>query len=635
MEQDAVTIKAQLGNHFRRFTVPLHATQTQQGGYYALVSSVRKVFGIGPRYAVRLAYVDDEEDWIVVSSQEEFWDGARRFAVGSEDAAEGKSLRVRVEIVELPPSFSPTSFVPLNPMESSLYASLDVSIMHDHIPASPVPGPDTLSTVDPPPDLVVEYVSAVMDGSSSDFVRGGCPSADTAPSTEGDLNQQPPAQLPARNEFHLHRQTIQSAITQTMDTLFADVQSEPNSILNQPVFRRIIVVTAIESAFRFLFSNDVSLGNEAKTRRARRSIDAIREKLLVVPAAVLPNGVESLVRPIHEKSVIVSAAIVHVFQEVGDRRIPRTSNSPPSALARPSVAMQVTELARSVVGGLASVLTEVGERMGHEDPFGGMGMRRKFSELKVPPRKSSLRSEGPTEKEPASTSFKEGIMNSVGGNSADDGGKAPNDEAEQNGSVIDMESVDGSAESTATASNPPAERAERSDDEIDVAVVDPSLPACDLPGPSDICKLPVTKSPADSVMSSSLSSTASIATTTTATTASHGQQISSPVTQSSSHTLSHAPIHSSPFPDFPTHFTAADLMLDSEPINLEIGDDVSDSESDMSRVPDVDAASTSEESGGLEQHQDERADSDDGFVLIEDDDEDEGLKSSILVFPVM
>lgn len=69
--------------------------------------------------------------------------------------------------VELPPSFSPESFVPEDPMASSLYASLDVSALSSATPSkNTYPEP----TEEPPSELVEEYVSAIMDGTAPDFV---------------------------------------------------------------------------------------------------------------------------------------------------------------------------------------------------------------------------------------------------------------------------------------------------------------------------------------------------------------------------------------------------------------------------------------------------------------------------------
>lgn len=59
-DTEVVTIKAQLGNHYRRLSVKLHNGNNNEGGYPGLVASVRKIFGIGKGFAVRIAYVDDE-----------------------------------------------------------------------------------------------------------------------------------------------------------------------------------------------------------------------------------------------------------------------------------------------------------------------------------------------------------------------------------------------------------------------------------------------------------------------------------------------------------------------------------------------------------------------------------------------
>ncbi|KAJ3045858.1 hypothetical protein HDV00_006122 [Rhizophlyctis rosea] len=377
-----VVVKAQLGNHFRRLTVLAEGCKDADGwGYPALVAALRKAFAVKEGLGMRVQYMDDEGDWITMTSQDEFAE-ALRVPEAAESGSGPRVMRVCVDVVEVPATFSPSE--PMDPMTSSVYSSLDIFALRqgsDDTYASSSSGA-TSANDDPPKELVEEYVSAIMDGSQPEFVppsgkSASMPSISQTSSRDADLSVYV-------NEFHYYRLIIQTAITQSLRTMFDLPNSQVPNVLDNAVnelqFRRVIVQTAVESAFRTLFApatpsdEPTSHSSHRPPLQRQRSLESIRQSLepLLTSTAMVT---ESMIQSVHQRSSVMARQIIDAVQSTGEGE---GVASDPLRDIRRSVEngrRTVGEMARSFVGGVGAFLRDVGERMIQEDPFGGSDIR--------------------------------------------------------------------------------------------------------------------------------------------------------------------------------------------------------------------------------------------------------------------
>ncbi|KAJ3295096.1 hypothetical protein HK104_003028 [Borealophlyctis nickersoniae] len=622
MSTDLLTIKAQLGNHYRRFSIPL-ANQQQSAlpwGYSALVASIRNTFGISDGFGVRVDYLDDEGDWITVTSQGEFAEGLE-FAVNQGSSSAEKVLRVRVEIVELP-----TYFTSSDPMTTSMMASLDIPGVDRSLPVttssqSPPSTPPVANAVeDPPPHLVQEYVTAIMDGAQPEFIPvgygvNGSASGEAGretilPRVPGDYaSYSAPSNLAVYiNEFHFHRLIIQTTITEALRTLFDSPDSdEPNGFdaaLNELEYRRVIVQSAIESAFRVLFAGTAATNygeDDQPNLPRRRSMESIREALEPFLSSTA-STTEGLVRAVHEKSKYVSAQIVNAVRAIGqqDGSTREMRSEPSGDVLGQTLAEQgraVFNLARSVVGGVASFLNDVGARMAMDDPFLGVevenarrGRGASFPGM-FPPRESSLM------KHTEGNAAQETDSNSAGR------GAPSHDDSAAEAATLQMQDVDASSVTPSV----PDEQTSATDTTKEIFSL-PSQPASLSPEHLPLSSPETDQSPSE--MQKSYHSTVP-------------DLSESRIWYPSSSSLSSSTLH----------------VSDSAPIITVAVVDDAQSESDMSRVPDLDEVQSQQSVYGDDDHHKHSEggveNDEDAFVMIDEDDLDLGAKSSTFVFPVL
>ncbi|KAJ3052542.1 hypothetical protein HK097_006073 [Rhizophlyctis rosea] len=589
-------VKAQLGNHYRTFTLPASSDSASPWGYQALVATLRRVYAVKDGLGMRVMYVDEEGDWITISSQEEFQEATRQCLT----ELSGSVVRVRIEVVDIPASFSLTE--PMDPMMSSLYASLDISnsattpIATKPLAAKPAEKNENRSQAverdDPPPELVREYVSAIMDGSQPEFVP---PNGDSGAGEDSEPvdEQKPKSDVSVYvNEFHYYRLIIQTAINDSLRSMFDSPDTNGpdgwDNALNELQFRRVIVQSAVESAFHTLFTAPPPIPqatNQSTDRppiHRQRSLESIRQSLEPIVASTA-STTETIIQAIHARSKVVASQIVQAVQGVGQRHVEEMGLDERFRIAGQQtreIVGTVERVARSWMGSVGAFLEDVGERVLREDPFGGVDIGRE--EVREQEVEEPLVRRSPVTV-PGEVSSAE---------------RQREDTNVRELSPVTLEPL---------PSTPREETV--------------PVPA---PTPKPIPKSALKADEAENLLQMDDIDEASTSPTFVPDVDSQPDQIYPTINDiySSNH------MYHSATSDFPTRqlstfdsFHAEDLMPDG-PIRLEIVDDAQ-SESDMSRVADVDDGEGSE--------------GEDEFVLVEEEGEDDGLgvRSSSLIFPVL
>ncbi|KAJ3411899.1 hypothetical protein HDV05_001534 [Chytridiales sp. JEL 0842] len=235
-----ITIKACLAKSpstFRKFTIPLSKTDsdfllsTSEGaeghlfGYDALLMKVRAVFELED-WAATLFYLDDEGDWIAMSSPEEFAEAVKCLPTSS------AALKVKVNVGQGSRKRRLNSVDVQQQQEGN-----DTAQPAEHLSSS------MSQRVTAQGSTAEEFLNSVKEQSPPRIDEKSGPSTTSGEVVDGFGV--------FMNEFHCHRLIVQTAVTEGIRSLFENPTSDVNGLdyaINEILYGRTILISAIEEA---------------------------------------------------------------------------------------------------------------------------------------------------------------------------------------------------------------------------------------------------------------------------------------------------------------------------------------------------------------------------------------------------
>ncbi|KAJ3280933.1 hypothetical protein HDU76_009046, partial [Blyttiomyces sp. JEL0837] len=265
-----IEVKASLSSSpttYRKFSVPLNKEERDalmvisEGGadhhahgYEALTMAVNRLFFKNEsqtQIAWLPMYMDDEGDWIAMSSQEEFEEAAK-------NAAPGKPLKVSIRRVKS--EASPAAVVDSTVLEKGKQVVKDDA---ENIPEPAAAKVVETNEVAKVPVTPPEYVPTSGEQSHQSVPPEEAVQDDTLPPKYNPNPNQPPAtdtktqSVAAHlgiNDFHYRRLIIQTAITAGIRSLFespnATGPSNLDYAMNEILYGRTLLFSAIEEALK-------------------------------------------------------------------------------------------------------------------------------------------------------------------------------------------------------------------------------------------------------------------------------------------------------------------------------------------------------------------------------------------------
>ncbi|KND01271.1 uncharacterized protein SPPG_03081 [Spizellomyces punctatus DAOM BR117] len=366
----SVTVKAHLANHFRRFTLEAG----DKGCYVLLVKTAKNAFSVPGNADIRVAYLDDEGDWITMSSDDELVDACKLFA-GGEGSNVG-TLRVRVELVTLPVEASSHSVDSVDQggdqgKDQETVQTLDQT--KEDVVDEPSTNQSSTTSETPQPVYPQPVPHPFFDTFHPDFTSSGNRSPGRSSRTEKSATYADTANMTVSdyvNEFHFYRLIIQTTISQSLRSLFNSPDPNmPNGLdaaVNEFQYRRIVIQTAVASALHNLFSEtsgSQSQGASSSTSQASNTpLDSIRATVTPLLSSTA-TAAEALIDHLHRQSWILAQRIQEAVREQRENEGMKRKRD------------AVRNAAKTVLRSVGAFLVKVGESM-VEDPFTGLEVRR-------------------------------------------------------------------------------------------------------------------------------------------------------------------------------------------------------------------------------------------------------------------